>query len=185
MSRAPETGAHVPPPDTPARRAAAFVAIATFAAARDVAEAIDARRRGEHPSEMRGEADLRRDLGRTAEACARGWRHLVRRLFGFAADGEDEPVLNGTHDAAVVADTLLTAQRLARDLHRLHQHLLGLAAVGADVAPVLAEDARRFAAAVDAIGEGDALPSGADLVALDGHWQALGRGLPTTVEGAE
>ena len=170
MNEAPEPGPGV-------RRAAAFVAVATFAAARDVAEAIEARRRGAHPSEMRPEADLRRDLSDALDRCGRGWRHLMRRLYVRAADADEPDARDETADTALVADVLLTAQRLARDLHRLHQHLLGLVATGALVEAAAVEATRHLAVAVASLADAEALPTETERLALVGRWQAVEAGV--------
>ena len=168
-----------------ARRAAAFVAVATFAAARDVADAIAARRRGAHPSDVRPLDDVRRDLAATADVCDRAWRYLARRLGGLDEGGSDADALADAVRAARLADALLTAQRLARDLHRLHQHLLGLVALGVPVDASPVEDARHLAAAVASLADADALPTGQRLDAIDTRWRALRTVVGSLGEGAE
>lgn len=168
--------------DLDARRAAAVAAVATFATARDVAEGIAARRRGEHPSEMPDDGDaLRANLNRAGETAGAGMRRVMRRLVQI-----DEGFDGGeTYDrAGHVADALLTAQRLGRDLHRLHQHLLGLVALGTPVDAPTAEEARRLAADVAALADADALPTEPARLALVGRWQVLAGGLRKVGEGA-
>ena len=186
-------------PQSAARRTAAFVAVATFAAAHDVAEAIAARRRGEHPSEMRAEADLRRDVAAAAEACDGGWRALVRGVLVLASDldaaddatdaiDDDAP---GVPDAGRLAATLLTAQRLARDARRLHQHLLGLAAVGVAVDAGLPDAARDLSAVASGMAHLDtprqvrALADAPAPWALDGRVRRLVSACRRLGEGAE
>ncbi len=166
------------------RDASTFAAVATLAAARDAAAAIAARRRGEHPSEARDPAAVRADAAAAGDDARRLLQTLARGLL-MRLDGGDS---DRSIDRARLAGLLLTAQRLARRLHALHQHLLGLYDGGDDgTDAALLEDVRHLAAVAADFFDGDALPGGdavLDLVSAgDAVFARLPGGLPENPPG--
>ncbi len=167
------------PSDAAARLASALALVTTLTAAAETTAAIAARRRGDLPSGTRARADVRDDLDAARADAEALLRQVARSALVVDAASLDRGVR--------MAGLAFGLQRLARRLHALHQHLLGLydpAARERGIDEGLIEDVRALAAQAAALLDGapNDVPDAAGgpaLAAFAGHGLRVLAGVPT------